>query len=166
MGAAGILGEDDRVELIEGEIVDMSPIGIRHIMCVNRLTRLLVESVGDHGIVSPQNPIRTSDLSEPQPDLAVLRNRDYDAVPTAVDVLLLVEVSDSTRDYNVRTKIPLYARAGIPEAWIADLTLDVIFRHTEPQSGVYQRVESFERGDTIVSVSLPSVALSVEAILG
>ncbi len=122
MGEAGILHEDDRVELIEGELVEMAAIGTRHLTCVNGLTRMLVRGVGDEAIVSVQNPVRLDEHSEPQPDLTVLRMRDYrESLPVPEDVLLLIEVSDTTLAYDRGVKLPLYARSGIREVWIVDL---------------------------------------------
>ena len=101
MAEAGILHEDDRVELIEGELIEMAAIGTRHFTCVNGLTRFLVRSVGDEAIVSVQNPVRLDEYGEPQPDLAVIRPRDYrESLPTPEDVLLLIEVSDTTLAYD------------------------------------------------------------------
>ena len=119
MAEAGILHEDDRIELIEGELIEMAAIGTRRFTCVNTLTRFLVRSVGDEGIVSPRNPVRLSQDSEPQPDLAILRARDYrNSLPGPEDVLLLIEVSDTTLRYDRQTKLPLYARSGVRESWI------------------------------------------------
>jgi hypothetical protein len=110
MGEAGILHEDDRVELIEGEIVEMAAIGTRHFSCVNRLNWLLVMSVGDEAVVSVQNPVRLNEHTEPQPDLTVIRPRNYtESLPVPEDVLLLIEVSDTTLAYDRNIKLPLYA---------------------------------------------------------
>src|SRR5262245_53219810 len=124
MAEAGILGEDDRVELIEGEIVDMTPIGRRHQARVDHLVELFIEGLGRKVIVRVQGSIRLSELSEPQPDLVVLRRRadfyaDADAGPA--DVLLIVEVSDTSLPHDRDVKVPLYARAGMPEVWLGDL---------------------------------------------
>ena len=113
---AGIITEDDRVELIEGEILMMSPIGSWHAACVNRLDALLHRLFGESVIISVQNPIRLSDFSEPQPDLAVLRARqDYYAQthPTSNDILLLIEVADQSLEFDRDVKVPLYAKAAI-----------------------------------------------------
>ena len=116
MGEAGILHEDDRVELIEGEIVEMAAISTRHFACVNQLNRLLIRGVGDAAIVSIQDPVRLDECTEPQPDLTVLRLRDYrESLPMPEDVLLLIEVSNTTLAYDRGVKLPLYARAGIRE---------------------------------------------------
>jgi len=167
MGEAGILHEDDRVELIEGEIVEMAAIGTRHFVCVNQLNRLLVRGVGDGAIVSVQNPVRLDEHSEPQPDLTVLRVRDYrESLPGPEDVLLLIEVSDTTLAYDRNVKLPLYARAGIPEVWIVDLTGEVIERHIGPSGDSYRHVERARRGEEIRSSALPELSFGVEAVLG
>jgi Uma2 family endonuclease len=167
MGEAGILYEDDRVELIEGEIVEMAAIGTGHFTCVNGLTRLLVRGVGDAAIVSVQHPLRLDEHTEPQPDLTVLRVRDYrESLPKPEDVLLLIEVSDTTLSYDRGVKLPLYARAGIREVWIVDLPGEVIERHTDPSVDGYRSSERARRREEIKSAALPELAFRVEAVLG
>jgi Uma2 family endonuclease len=167
MGEAGILHEDDRVELIEGEIVEMAAIGTTHFTCVNALTRLLVRGVGDEAIVSVQNPARLDEHSEPQPDLTVLRVRDYrESLPMPEDVLLLIEVSDTTLRYDRGVKLPLYARAGVREVWIVDLVGETIERHTDPSGTGYRQFERSQRGEKIESAALPKLAFRVDAVLG
>jgi Uma2 family endonuclease len=169
MAEAGILTEDDRVELIEGEIVEMSPIGSRHAACVNRLNMLLSSQAGQDFIVSVQNPIVVDDYSEPEPDVAVLRMRDdYYAqeLPTAPDVLLVVEVSDTSVEIDRSVKIPLYARTGIPFTILVDLPKELIEVHSEPTNGQYQSVQIFRRGDSFQLKTLPQLKLSVDTILG
>ena len=166
MGEAGILHEDDRVELIEGELVEMTAIGTRHFSCVNRLNRSLVMNVGDEAIVSVQNPVRLNEYNEPQPDLAVIRPRDYrESLPEPDDVLLLIEVSDTTLPYDRGVKLPFYARAGIREVWIVNLPGETIERYTAPSANGYRRVEQMRRGQTLESTSLPGLALSVDEVL-
>ncbi|XSG84354.1 MAG: Uma2 family endonuclease, partial [Methylohalobius sp. ZOD2] len=141
MGEAGIFSEDDRVELIEGEIFDMTPIGHQHAGLVNRLNRLLVMAAGGRAVVSVQNPLRLSEQSEPQPDLALLKPRadDYQgAAATATDVLLVVEVADTSRDYDRTVKIPLYAQHDIPEAWLIDLPGKVVEVYRDPSPDGYR----------------------------
>src|SRR5271165_6986138 len=124
MGEVGILTEDDRVELIEGELIAMSPIGSEHSGTVNVLTHCLVQAVGQRGIVAVQNPVQLDDLSEPQPDFAVLKPRaDFyrRATPRPDEVLLIIEVADSSLAYDRHVKQSLYARHGIPEFWIVNL---------------------------------------------
>jgi Uma2 family endonuclease len=167
MGEAGILHEDDRVELIEGEIVETAAIGTRHFTCVNQLTRLLVRGVGDAAIVSVQNPVRLNEYSEPQPDLTVLRVRDYrESLPMPEDVLLLIEISDTTLSYDRGVKLPLYARAGIREVWIVDLQGEIIERHTDPSGSGYRRVERARRGEALAPLTFSELTLRVDAVLG
>jgi Uma2 family endonuclease len=167
MGEAGILHEDDRVELIEGEIFEMAAIGTRHFSCVNGLNRLLVRGVGDEAIVSVQNPVRLDEHNEPQPDLAVLRVRDYrESLPTPEDMLLLMEVSDTTLRYDREVKLPLYARAGIREVWILDLPGEVIERHTGPSGSSYRNTERVRSGQALAPLTLPELTLRVDDLLG
>jgi Uma2 family endonuclease len=167
MGEAGILHEDDRVELIEGELVEMTAIGTRHFSCVNRLNRLLVMNVGDEAIVSVQNPVRLNDHTEPQPDLTVIRPRDYrESLPMPEDVMLLIEVSDTTLAYDRGVKLPLYARAGIREVWIVDLPGETTERYTDPSEEGYRRADLLRRGQRLESISLPGLTPSVDEILG
>ena len=168
MGEAGILGEDDRVELIAGEIVKMSPIGSHHVFCVNQLTRIVSRQIGDDAILSVQNPIRLGAYAEPQPDLAILRPRDdyAQSLPTAADVLLLIEVADTSLVYDRDVKLPLYAAALIPEVWIADVARWGIERYAEPVEGRYRLVSRAGRGETLASVVLPSLAVQVDAVFG
>jgi Uma2 family endonuclease len=167
MGEAGILHEDDRVELIEGEIVEMAAIGTRHFVCVNQLNRLLVRGVGDEAIVSVQNPVRLDEHTEPRPDLTVLRVRDYrESLPMPGDVLLLIEVSDTTLAYDRGVKLPLYARAGILDVWIVDLAGEVIERHTGPAADGYRSFERARRGKKIESAVLPGLAFLADAVFG
>ena len=167
MGEAGILHEDDRVELIEGELVEMTAIGTRHFSCVNRLNRLLVMNVGDEAIVSVQNPVRLNVYNEPQPDLAVIRPRDYrESLPEPDDVLLLIEVSDTTLAYDRNVKLPLYARAGIGEVWIANLPAETIERYTDPSGDGYRRAEHKRRTETLQPAAFPGLTPTVIEILG
>lgn len=141
MAEAGILHEDDRVELIEGKIIQMAAVGSRHAACVKRLIKFLVREVGDLGVVGAQDPVVLPDSSEPEPDVVVLRPRDdfYAAGhPVPEDVLLLIEVSDTSFDYDRDVKVPLYARAGVPEVWIVDLVNEKIHVYSRPTDGSYR----------------------------
>lgn len=123
MGEAGILGPADRVELIDGEIIDMSPIGALHAAIVARLASYFSQRLGGAAVVWCQNPLRLDDTSEPEPDIAILRSRaDFytTAHPGPTDVLLLIEVADTSLAYDLSTKVPLYARHGVPEVWVID----------------------------------------------
>ena len=170
MGEAGILAPEERVELVEGEVIVMSPIGNRHAACVGRLTNGFAQSgnLGGRALVWVQNPLAESDVSEPQPDLMLLIPRDdhYDyGHPAAADVLLLVEVADSSLDYDLNTKVPFYARAGIREVWIVDLEHDRVEVHTEPSHRGYGFVRRFVPGDVLAPSALPEVTLEVASII-
>jgi Uma2 family endonuclease len=168
MGGAGILGEDDHVELIEGEIITMSPIGGRHAACVKRLNRLLSAALGQAVIVSVQDPIRLGEFSEPQPDVALLRPRAdfYTEHPTPTDVLFVLEVAETSLAYDRDVKLPLYARAGIPEAWLVDLAAETIWQYTRPENGAYQEARQWRRGQSVTLSLPPELTLNVEQILG
>lgn len=166
---AGILSEDDRVELIEGEVIRMSPIGKFHAACVKRLNELLVFLAGRTATVSVQDPVRLNDFSEPEPDIAVLKRRsDFYASghPTPEDVLLILEVGNSSIQHDRMTKIPLYGRAGIPEVWLVDLGRDLIEIYTDPMGGRYQDFREAKRGETLTLSALPDVVINVEDVLG
>jgi len=168
MIAAGIFQEDERIELIAGEIVQMSPIGSGHAGCVNRLNRRLTRGLGEQGLVAVQNPIALELSSEPQPDLAVLRPRadDYgQSHPEAKDILLVIEVAETSLGYDREVKIPLYARAGIPEAWLVRLTDRCIEVYRDPAATGYQSMQTFRTG-TLSPLAFPDLALTVETILG
>jgi|SRR5579884_2248750 len=166
MVEAGILSEDDRVELINGEIVGMSPIGGRHIACVDRLTQLLTTHVGTEAIVSIQNPIRLGEYQEPEPDIVVKRRRSYgDDLPAADDVFLLMEVADTSVAYDRGTKLPVYAAAGIPEAWLVDIPGEAIERHTNPVDGTYRVTMRVGRGEAIESTVFPDLRLKTDEVL-
>lgn len=169
MGETGILTEDDRVELVEGEIIEMSPIGRRHAACVARLTNLFTRLLIENAIVWVQNPIVLNDYSEPQPDITLLRRRDdfYEhSLPTPSDVLLVVEVADTTLEYDRQIKVPLYARAGIAEVWIVNLVDEQIEIYSDPVNEAYQSRREARRGETINSPGAFNLTLGVDDILG
>jgi len=169
MAEAGVLGEDERVELIAGEIVQMTPIGSRHAGCVKSLNRLLSRLLGDRGLVSVQDPIVVDEASEPQPDIAVLRFRQdsYRTVhPQAADVLLVIEVAETSVEYDLRVKIPLYARAGIPEAWLVRLLDGSIEIYRDPAVTGYREMRTLRAGDSAAPRAFPDLALTVAEILG
>lgn len=169
MVVRGILTEHDRVELIRGEIVDKMTIGTPHFVCVNRLNRIMVRLFGDNGIVSIQNPVLLAD-SAPEPDVVVLHFRadEYSSgKPAPADVLLLIEVSDSTIDFDRDVKGPLYAESGIVEYWIANVDEERLEVHRRPNStGTYEDVRILHRGDTVDLTAMPGVSIAVTDILG
>jgi Uma2 family endonuclease len=159
LGEAGILGEDDRVELLEGQLVDMSPIGPRHALAVDALNELLVTAVSGRAGVRVQNPITLDGATEPQPDIVLARRpwRGYPGShPGAEDIILLVEVADSSRDMDLGAKRELYARAGIREFWIVDLIADGVIVCRNPSGDRYESVTRVE----------PAGVLDVEGLLG
>ena len=169
MEQVGILHEDDRLELLEGEIVEMAPIGSRHQGTVNRLTELFSSRVTVGGMVMVQGPIRLGEDSEPQPDVTLLRRRaDFyaSAHPVPDDVLLLVEVSDTSTDYDREVKVPLYARHGIAEVWLVDLESDVIDVYRGPTAQGYQEMSELRRGDVLSIQALSGLELAVDEVLG
>ena len=169
MAEAGILGEDDRVELIDGQVVALTPIGPAHGSCVNRLTALFAPLASRQATLSVQNPVVLGEHEEPQPDLTILRYRAdgyRERHPEASDVLLVIEVGDASVEADRRTKIPLYARTGIPEAWLVNLPADTIECYREPTSEGYANFRTVKRGETLTPVRLPGVTLRVDAILG
>lgn len=159
---AGVLEEDARVELLGGELIAMSPPGEQHVGSLNRLTHRVRQQVSLDLLVSVQNPIRLTDESEPQPDLAIVYDRGPRmGIPTAADALLLIEVSDSSRSYDREEKLPRYAASGIPEVWLADLVDRLVERHSEPHQGVYRHRAIFRPGETVTSTVLPDIAIPV-----
>jgi len=169
MAEAGILGEDDRVELIEGEIVEVPPIGSHHASVVKRLNTLLSELARGKAVVSVQDPLQLSDRSEPQPDLMLLQPRpDFygEFHPRPADVLLLIEVADTTADYDRFTKLPLYARAGIAEVWIIDIGAGEVEMYRAPSAAGYEARQTARRGDEISVDALAGARLRVEEFIG
>jgi Uma2 family endonuclease len=169
MASAGILGEDDRVELIDGEIVVMSPVGAHHSGTVNKLNRSLSRALGDKAVIGVQNPIRLTDDTEPEPDIAVLRPRaDFytESLPAPAEILLVIEVADTSLLADRMVKIPRYARAGIREAWLVDLENERIERHSGPEPGGYRDVATIARGQALASTAVRGLVLVADEILG
>ena len=164
----GVLREDERVELIDGQVVEMSPIGDRHANCVRRLNRWCARNLLEAAVIDVQNPLVLGEHDAPQPDLVVLKPRGdaYRKHPRAADVLLVIEVADTTLTYDRNVKIPLYARSGIPEAWLVDLQADQIQVYREPAGEQYAQVRLVPRGDTVTALCAPDVRLSADEILG
>ena len=168
MGQVGILSEDDRVELIDGEIVAMTPIGPRHAACVSRANRALVQAVGDDAIVQPQGSVRLDLYHEPEPDLMLLRPRaDFYSTrhPGPSDVLVVIEIADSSIEYDRDVKARVYAESGVAEYWLSDLNANVVWRYLSPAGGAYQVVEPCRRGQSIAPQQLPACVIAVDVLL-
>ncbi len=168
MAKAGILTEDDRVELIEGEIVQIAPIGSRHAAGVKTLIHLFAPPIHGRALIGAQDPLHLSEFSEPEPDFVLLRPRDdhYAAAhPGPADLLLLVEVSDTTLAYDREVKLPLYARAGVPEVWIEDLASRALDVYQEPSTEGYRRVRRLVSGDRVGPQLFPDISLAVDDLL-
>ena len=163
--AAGVLAEDDRVELIEGDLIDMSPINEPHEDAVDMFSDHLVGQVGQSARVRFGSPVRLSNLSLVQPDISVVRRQRYrNNHPVPEDVLLLIEISDSTLSFDLRTKVPLYAHTGVPEVWVVDVNARLIHRFRQPEGSSYRLAEQHRPGDTIAIDALPHVTLAVADI--
>ncbi|MFH1741687.1 MAG: Uma2 family endonuclease [bacterium] len=168
MGETGILTEDDRVELLKGEIIQMTPIGSRRAACVDRLNRLLSQRFGKETIVRVQNPVRIGEDTEPQPDLMLLRIRpDFyaHAHPKPEDIFLLIEVADTSADFDREVKIPLYAQAGIPEVWLVDLPGEYVEVHSKPSATGYDNVQRMDRGQSLCPEAFAEIRLNVADML-
>ena len=170
MDEAGVFCEDDRVELVDGEIIDMAPIGSYHNGSVNALTRVFAKSVPDDVIVQVQGPLHLDESTMFQPDLAILRPRDdyyFESNPTPEDVLLIIEVSDSSAAYDRNVKIPKYAQAGIPEVWQVNLPYGFIDRFVDPDpaTGRYRSVMRHSGGQRVVPTHLKEVTVEVSDVL-
>jgi Uma2 family endonuclease len=166
---SGILSEEDRVELIRGEIIDMAAIGKKHAAAVRRLDKLLSAKLQERAILDTQNPVVLDDTSEPQPDVALLRPREdfYEtAHPQAEDIFLLIEVADSTVKYDREVKIPLYAENNIIEVWLVDVNQQIVEVFREPANAGYQNIQTFPQNQTLSIKAFPDVNITVNEIFG
>jgi Uma2 family endonuclease len=170
MGKAGILHPEARVELINGEIIVMSPTGLKHSVVINRLTRFLVKKIDEAGIVSVQNPFRIPDYSEPQPDILILRPRDdfyANKFPLPEDILLLIEVADSSLRYDQTIKLSLYAEHRIPEYWIVNLERDILEIYRQPQNKSYLKQTLVDNPQvTFAPIAFPEITMTLKDIYG
>ena len=167
LAEAGVLNEDSRVELIEGDLIAMPPIGERHASATRRLNQFFSRHVGDTALVDVQNPVALNANSEPQPDIVLLKPcPDFyeHGHPVPADGLLLIEVSDSTLRYDRDTKIPLYAKAGIAEVWILDIALQRLEAYRRPSVDGYREVLYPGLQESIAPVLLPELAISVKSL--
>ena len=167
MVESGVLPPDVRVELIDGEVIDMAPMGSRHYSTVARLHRLLERAIQDRGIVVAQAPLRLSAHDEPEPDLVVLEPREdfyVGALPTGTDCLLVIEVSDTTLAYDVRIKAPLYARQGVPEYWVIDLPGQALRRFSTPVGGEWQQITTLKHPGRIALPGLSGAEIDLASL--
>jgi Uma2 family endonuclease len=168
MGEAGILLEDDRVELIYGEIVTMSPIGNPHNAAIDRANRALNRLLGDSAIVRVQGSVRLDRYNEPQPDIVLLKPRDdfYKATGAGpADILVIVEFADSSIEYDRRVKSRLYGEMHIPEYWVVDLNEECVFVYSDSINDAYRLVRQFRRGQEIIPTLLPDYSVAVQNLL-
>ena len=169
MAELGILRKQDHLELIKGVIYMAAAIGSQHAACVNRLTQLFVENFTGKAIVHVQNPVSIEEHSEPEPDIALLKPRaDFYAQshPKPEDVLLIIEVSDTTLSYDRETKVPLYAKSGIKDAWIVNLKEECVEVYTNPSEQGYDTLRKFRKGMIVTPSCFPDVDISVDEIIG
>lgn len=166
MVEAGILAEDDRVELLDGEIIAMAPIGSRHASCVDRLSEMLFEKLGRRATLRVQGPLRLDSSTEPQPDLLLLKRLDYsEGHPEPEDVLLLIEVSDTTAGFDRNQKLLLYARSGIREVWIVDLPAQSVTIYSQPTGLEYGSSRVVGREECLAPAAFGDVVLPVDQVL-
>ena len=166
MHEIGIFDEDSPVELIRGEVVQMAAQGTAHVYCVAAITRVVGPVVGPDVVILVQSAIRLPDRSMPEPDLALAVNRGRRTLPTPPDILLIAEVADSSLNYDRTVKLPLYAEAGIPEAWLFNVVAAQIERHTAPRQGQYHQITIAGRGERLSSTVLADLTFDVDEVLG
>lgn len=167
MAETGVIGRSARVELIQGEVVDMAPIGTRHASAVRLLNSLLSAAAQDRAVVAVQDPLHLDDQSEPQPDLMLLRPQAHgyrQAHPTAADVLLLIEVSDTSVRYDREIKLPLYAQAGVPEVWIVDLDAGLLRCHRAPVGDEYTHMQALAQPGTLAVPGVPAAQVHLSGL--
>jgi Uma2 family endonuclease len=165
---SGALGPEDHIELLGGQLVPKMPIGKRHTVCVNRLNMHFAKLGAEQVTVAVHNPVQIDDYNEPEPDVALLKpeaQRDLSDHPRPQDVLLVIEVADTSllRDRNV--KLPLYARVGVPEVWIIDLNSNAVFVHREPAEGDYGLIKRHVAADELAAIAFPAHKITVSALL-
>jgi Uma2 family endonuclease len=166
MAAVGILHEDERVELLDGKIIIMNAMGTPHIMALTRMNHLVVPAVGPGILVVQQVPILLDQRWKPAPDLVVFHDREYGEQPlTAADILLAVEIGDTSVEQDRDVKIPRYGAAGIAESWLVDLANKRIERYTEPRPGGYRQVLIARSGESLPSTMIPGLTFAVDAII-
>jgi Uma2 family endonuclease len=168
MAEAGVLEPDARVELIDGEVIDMAPMGSRHYAMVICLNELFIEALRGSALVAIQAPLHLDRYNEPEPDLAVLKRRDdryATALPTAVDTLLVIEVADTTLAYDLRTKARLYAAHEVPAYWVFDLVHGLLHAHAEPSPEGWRHVSQLKNLGATPLPGLPGVSVDLTGIV-
>ena len=169
MGEAGIFSVNEHLELIEGEILKRKPITSRHAACVMRSNATFSNVLGDLAIISVHNPVVLNEFSEPEPDLAILKWRDdfYSQFhPGPADILLVIEIAETSVAYEREVKLPVYAGSGVQEVWLTDIPAETVTAHTEPANGVYRTVRTYQRSDSITPLHFPDLSIEVASILG
>jgi Uma2 family endonuclease len=169
MAEIGLLKQDQRVELLDGAVVYMSPTSKRHAGIVNRVVALLHRWLGENALLAVQNPMSVAKYTEAYPDIAVLAPRDdyyASALPTPADARLIIEVADTSLAHDRDVKVPLYAREGVSEVWVVDLNRDEVLVYRNPEKGAYTEARTVKRGDTLPLPAAPGAAVKVEDILG
>lgn len=163
----GFFSEDDRVELLDGEIIVMSPIGRRHVGVVRKISRLLHQRAFDHGVIDTQNPFILGAYSEPQPDLILLKPSMEGTMEIAQpeDILLVIEVSESSLRYDRGKKLKAYAHGGIIEVWIVNLVDEVVECFRQPKEGRYSEMRSFRRGEEVTVEAVPTLVFAAADLL-
>ena len=169
MADAGILSENDRVELLDGDIIVMPPIGDWHAGGVKLFANTMPLALQGRAMIAVQDPVRLDEHSEPQPDVMLLQWRDdfyRNGHPAPGDVLLLIEVADTSVGYDRNAKLPVYARAGIPEVWIVNRPARRIESYSDPSGSAYSTVRHFSPGETVAPQAFPDITLAVDQIIG
>ncbi len=165
LGEVGIIGPDERTELIDGDIILMAPMGSRHAGCIGCLYELFYDALGKRISILSQTPVRLNGGLEPQPDVSILKRRSYRKLhPQPQDVYLLIEVADTTIDNDRNVKSVLYGRAGIIELWIVDVRAELVEVYRNPGANGYESIQQFRRGESISPLSFPDIVISVDAI--
>jgi Uma2 family endonuclease len=165
MSEVGVLAHDARVELIEGEVIDMASIGTKHYWAVVALNRLIQRAVGDTAIVAAQAPLRLDQYNEPEPDLVLLHpGLATQALPTGSDCFLIIEVSDTTLAYDVKVKAPLYAKHGVPEYWVIDLNKKQLRRFAAPKDGAWTDVSTLAAPGPVALPGLDGVTVDLSSV--
>ena len=167
MAEAGIFEPDARIELIEGEVIDMATIGTRHYAAVSRLNRLIVQATGERAVVSIQQSLRLDRFSEPEPDVTVAKPRDdfyASALPTGADTFLVIEVADSSLAFDLRTKARLYATHGVAVYWVVDLASDRLHIHSAPRDGAYTDVAALVKPASVALPGFSDIAIDLSGL--